>query len=135
VVDVSPKDEQTLQTLHSAIRSCFIFNGITETEEQSIVAAMHPHTIKEGEIDNSLSDMYFVCTKGQLFVTSGSREETLNPGDSFGELSLLYRTSSQVKVEANEDCVIYCLERESYKKVIVSASAKSIKENYAFLKR
>lgn len=131
-------DKETDSVVRQAIAACFIFNGFSEKEIKAIIANVRTKQLTpatEYSAEDDLQDVYFIVTAGQLSVWCGEDHYTLQKGNAYGELSLLYHTSNKFYVRPETNCTLFVLTRETYKKVIVSSSAKATKENYAFLKR
>lgn len=61
--------------------------------------------------------------------------KTYKPGESFGELSLLYNVPRQASIQAKTNCVLWSLDRETFSN-IVQTSVVSKREKYdEFLKK
>jgi cAMP-dependent protein kinase regulator len=66
-------------------------------------------------------------------VFSGQSEPTLlrkyYPGEAFGELALLYNAPRAASIRADEDCLLWSLDRETFNH-IVKDSSRSRREKY-----
>jgi cAMP-dependent protein kinase regulator len=93
--------------------------------------------IKEGDYGDC---MYIVekgvldCTKvlkGTIYPTFLKEYE---PGESFGELSLLYNTPRAATITAKTDCVLYHLDRETFNHIVKDSAIIKRERFEAFLK-
>lgn len=72
-------------------------------------------------VQGEAGDCLFLITSGTLRCTKvfpGSTSQTFlktyQPGEVFGELSLLYNTPRAATITANDECVLYKLDRETF---------------------
>jgi len=57
---------------------------------------------------------------------TGRDEEllTYGPGDSFGELALMYDSPRAATVKATSDCKLWAVDRMSYKRILMGATVQ-----------
>lgn len=56
------------------------------------------------------------------------------PGESFGELALLYNAPRAATIIAKSDCLLWALDRETFNHIVKDASAKKRELYEEFLK-
>ena len=58
-----------------------------------------------------------------------------HPGESFGELSLLYNAPRAASIQAKTDCVLWALDRETFNNIVKDAAMKRRERYESFLKK
>ncbi|XP_029966955.1 cGMP-dependent protein kinase 2 [Salarias fasciatus] len=87
--------------------------------------------IKEG----SEGDSMYIVAAGELLVTQAGRNlRTLNTGDVFGELAILYNCKRTATVKAKTAVHLWCMERQTYRTIITNKSKKKREQLMGFLK-
>jgi len=59
--------------------------------------------------------------------------KTYQPGEAFGELALLYNAPRAATITANEPCVLWKLDRDTFNHIVKGASQKRREKYEAFL--
>lgn len=80
-------------------------------------------------VSSTVSKSKTLANKRFPKATEETKLLTYNPGDSFGELSLLYNTKRAATVKAKTDCVLWMLDRQTFN-YIVKDSAVRKRERY-----
>jgi len=84
-------------------------------------------------------DLFYIIDKGdaEIFVFDENKNEKLvrscKEGDSFGELALMYHAPRNATVKAKTELRCWCMDRESFKYVIMGGSIKKRKRYLGFL--
>ncbi|XP_028253129.1 cGMP-dependent protein kinase 2 [Parambassis ranga] len=87
--------------------------------------------IKEG----SEGDSMYIVAAGELLVSQAGRDlRTLNSGDVFGELAILYNCKRTATVKAKTAVHLWCMERQTYRTIITNKSKKKREQLMGFLK-
>lgn len=79
----------------------------------------------------------YVVDEGKLDCTKRFKKDdptetylkTYEPGESFGELALLYNAPRAASIKANTDSILWALDRETFN-AIVKDSAMKKRQNY-----
>lgn len=112
-----------------------------------ISVAMDEDIIKQGDngdvfylIEDGLVDVYIKKTSfndndEDAFDDRPTKVHTYKAGDSFGELALMYNTPRAATCRAQTDCVLWTLDRVSFKVIIVSANMQKRELFESFLKQ
>lgn len=116
-----------------------MFSALDEGEKNIVIDAMEEckvaastEIIKEGD----QGDCLYVIGSGTLScqkIFPGKTDPTFlkqyQPGEAFGELALLYNTPRAATIIANDDCVLYKLDRDTFNH-IVKDSAQRRRDKY-----
>jgi cAMP-dependent protein kinase regulator len=57
--------------------------------------------------------------------------KTYQPGESFGELALLYNAPRAASIQAKTDCLLWALDRQTFNHIVKDASMRK-REKYEF---
>ncbi|XP_022593513.1 cGMP-dependent protein kinase 2-like [Seriola dumerili] len=101
--------------------------------ELLVVSNFQPgdEVIKEG----SEGDSMYIVAAGELLVTQAGQDlRTLNYGDVFGELAILYNCKRTATVKAKTVVRLWCMERQTYRTIITNKSKKKREQLMGFLK-
>ena len=121
-----------------------LFKGLEEEEFEVVIDAVEevqaPYgtlIIKEGDQGDC---MYIVesgtldCTKVFKGNTKATFLKEYVPGDSFGELSLLYNTPRAASIKANQDSVLWRIDRATFNHIVKDSAIRRREKFEAFLK-
>lgn len=104
-------------------------------ESRSFAAGVY--IIKQGES----GDHFYVVQSGHLdiFVRGKDGEPTkvgnsLGPGSGFGELALMYNTPRAASIKTTSDCVVWEIDRSSYRGILVYFKYLRNKQYMEFLR-
>lgn len=140
---VVPKSNEQKERIRTRLSQAFMFSALDENEQTVVIDAMEEQTvqpeeyvIKQGENGNHL----YVVDSGKLACTkffSGNTEATFlknyEPGDSFGELALLYNAPRAATIKAVETSVLFVLDRETFNYIVKDATMRKREEYEEFL--
>lgn len=142
VVEKSPEQ---LHQIESVLQKSFMFAGLEEKAREVVIAAMEVKevapgepVIRQGDDGNEL----YIVSIGRLRCFKGLPEEentrflcSYSPGGVFGELSLLYSTPRAASVVAEEQSVLFCLDRNTFNHIVKSASIRRRERYDDFINR
>jgi cAMP-dependent protein kinase regulator len=133
------KNEETEQAICNRLSQSFLFNSLSKEEFSIVVAAMEPKRYKQGEsviLQGEDGAELFVVESGSLSCYKrfgGAATETFlkkyEAGDSFGELALLYNAPRAATIKADNDSLLWCLDRATFN-FIVKDSSRRRREKY-----
>jgi cAMP-dependent protein kinase regulator len=123
-----------------AIKPNILFQSLDDTQRSQVVDAMEkkivtasPDIITVGEE----GDNFYVLEKGaaDVYVPKLGPDPilTYKPGNSFGELALMYNTPRAATVKATADCVLWALDRSSFRRLLISTLMEKRQKHEAFL--
>ena len=122
-----------------------MFSGLDDADKRIVVDAMEEKkafkneaVIKEGDD----GDVLFVVASGTLSCTKifkGNTEPTFlkkyEPGDAFGELALLYNAPRAATITADEESLLYALDRATFNHIVKDAARQKREKYEEFLKK
>jgi len=144
VPKVVPKPDEIRRLLHGIVTSNVLFSSYSQEEHNAIVDAFEMITvtadtfvIRQGES----GDHFFVVESGALEVYVKNQDgvptkvgKSLGSGSSFGELALMYNTPRAASIKASSDSVVWQIDRNSYRGIVVYFKHMRNKQYISFLK-
>jgi cAMP-dependent protein kinase regulator len=140
---VVPKGSNIKDLLMKVVTTNILFTSYSSDEQAAIVDAFdrksvgsQTFVIKQGEA----GDNFYVVESGllEIYVKSKDGEQrvgnTLGPGSSFGELALMYNTPRAASIKATSDCVLWEIDRASYRGILVYFKFLRNKQYMEFLR-
>ncbi|XP_077373793.1 cAMP-dependent protein kinase type II-beta regulatory subunit [Festucalex cinctus] len=136
-----PKTDEQRQRLQEACRDILLFKNLDPEEMSQVLDAMFEKFCSEGEhvIDqDDDGDNFYVIERGtfSIFVKVGGAEKLVGCYDnrgSFGELALMYNTPRAATIVATLPGALWCLDRLTFRRIIVKNNAKKRKLYEAFI--
>lgn len=140
-----PKHDKTDEQrgrLKEVLLKSFLFAGLEDKEMTIILDAMEEvKTEKGGKVINQgdNGDFLFVVESGSLgcYIKKDGAEKnvmTCRNGDVFGELALLYNCPRAASVQAEEACVCWKLDRNTFNHIVKDAACAKRERYIGFLK-
>ncbi|CAA9995251.1 unnamed protein product [Nesidiocoris tenuis] len=134
------KTAREMEILQEKVKNVLVFRSLDEHQMCKVLAAMFKveipkgsHVIRQGDdgdffyvVDSGIFEAYVKDTQGQE-----QRVTTYKGTGSFGELALLYNMPRIATVKAITDGSLWCLDRESFRKIVLKSafSKRQIYEN------
>ncbi|XP_050929213.1 endoplasmin [Lates calcarifer] len=136
-----PKTDEQRQRLQEACRDILLFKNLDPEEMSQVLDAMFEKFCTEGEhiIDqDDDGDNFYVIESGtfNIFVKVDGTEKLVGCYDnrgSFGELALMYNTPRAATIIAISPGALWCLDRLTFRRIIVKNNAKKRKLYEAFI--
>lgn len=140
----SPKRDDQIERIKNIIITSFLFRNLEENDVNIIIYAMEEKTYHPGEYvikQNDSGDCLFIVEEGELdcFKTFSKNPEPVFlkkyfPGDSFGELALLYNTPRAASIISTTDTILWTLDRETFNHIIKDSARKKREKYESFLR-
>ncbi len=121
-----------------------LFSSYANEEHTAIVSAFENKVVTEGTFvirQGESGDNFYVVESGalEIYVRNASGVETkvgtpLGPGSYFGELALMYNTPRAASIKATANCVIWAIDRASYRGIVVYHKFLRNKQYMEFLR-
>eukprot|EP00755_Sulcionema_specki_P027226 Sspe_Gene.16593::Locus_5857_Transcript_1_1_Confidence_1.000_Length_3468::g.16593::m.16593/K04739/PRKAR; cAMP-dependent protein kinase regulator len=147
VPKVFPKSAEENQMLQDILGRNILFRALQGDRKgmDIVVNAMEKATFHVGDEimreDEVGGERWYVVAEGEVeIIKKGSVVACFGPGDSFGEMELMYSCRTAATVRAKTELVCYSIDRETYQHIILKASmakrehCKAALENVQFLK-
>ena len=139
------KTDQQIQRIKSSVIHSFLFSSLEAKDLEIVIGAMEEKRFKSGEdviIQGDKGDcLYFVesgnleCYKQFSKGTEPVLVKKYQPGDSFGELALLYNAPRAATIRAvSEEVITWVLDRETFNNIVRDAAQKKREKYENFLK-
>ncbi len=139
-----PKTDEQIQRIKSSVIHSFLFNNLEPKDLEIVIGAMEEKMFKPGEdviIQGDRGDcLYFVesgnleCYKQFSKGTEPVLVKKYEPGDSFGELALLYNAPRAATIRTVNDVITWVLDRETFNNIVKDAAQKKREKYENFLK-
>ena len=142
---VIEKTDEQISKIKARIVSSFLFSNLEQNELEIVIGAMDEKHYKPGDnviTQGESGDCLYVVEEGNLdctkhFTQDGEEKylKTYVPGESFGELALLYNAPRAATIKAKTDCVLWVLDRETFNNIVKDAAQKKREKYESFLKK
>ena len=142
---VIEKTEEQKNKIKKRIISSFLFSNLDQKELEIVINAMDEKKYKPNEnviTQGESGDCLYVVEEGNLDCTKHFTEDgeekylkTYIPGESFGELALLYNAPRAATIKAKTDCVLWVLDRETFNNIVKDSAQKKREKYENFLKK
>ena len=136
---VIPKTDTQKETIKSRCLQSFIFNALEDQDMISVIDAFEEKRYKAGEYvikEGEKGDVVFLVDTGELDCEKTFKKgdpptylKTYKPGESFGELALLYNAPRAATIKAKTDCLLWALDRGTFNNIVKEAAVKK-RERY-----
>lgn len=140
-----PKTENQKERLLAALSPNLLFRQLDQDQIQSLLLAMREMRFSKGDIvikQGDDGDFCYVTESGTLDVflqppgtlpevalqapadQLGQKVASYGPGATFGELALLYMQPRAASVVATSDCVLWALDRVTFRSILAHTDLK-----------
>ncbi|KAG7804329.1 hypothetical protein KL944_000075 [Ogataea haglerorum] len=127
---------EQLQRLNASVLKNFLFSQVDEDSLKTIIFALEEKRAPQGtEIikQGDEGDFFYVVEKGTVdFFVNGQKVNSSGPGSSFGELALMYNSPRAATAVAQTDCILWALDRMTFRRILLEGTSKkrSMYENF-----
>ena len=139
------KTEEQKNKIKSRILSSFLFSNLEPNELEIVINAMDEEHYEAGEKvikQGENGDCLYIVEEGNLDCTKHFTEDgeekylkTYIPGESFGELALLYNAPRAASIITKTKCDLWVLDRETFTNIVKDAAQKKREKYETFLKK
>ncbi|CAD8053208.1 unnamed protein product [Paramecium sonneborni] len=133
------KSQQQKEIISKRLSQSFMFASLDSREKDIVIDAMEERTynvddwvIKQGDSGDNL----YVVDQGELncykrFTKDGENKflKVYYPGESFGELALLYNAPRAASIQSKTTSVLFALDRQTFNHIVKDAAMKK-REKY-----
>ena len=139
-----PKTDEQIQRIKSSVIHSFLFSNLEPKDLEIVIGAMEEKRFKPGEdviTQGDRGDCLYFVESGNLecYKQFSKGEEPVlvkkyEPGDSFGELALLYNAPRAATIRTVNDVITWVLDRETFNNIVKDAAQKKREKYENFLK-
>ena len=136
---VIPKTEEQIARIKDRCMLSFIFNSLEDKELKTVIDSFEEKKCPAGKniiTQGEEGDVLYLVDSGELdcekVFKAGDKPtylKTYKPGESFGELALLYNAPRAATIRAKTDSVLWALDRECFNNIVKDAAMKK-REKY-----
>ena len=136
---VIPKTEIQKETIKNRCLQSFIFNSLEDQDMETVIDAFEEKKYKSGEYvikEGEEGDVVYLVDTGELDCEKTFKKgdkptflKNYKPGESFGELALLYNAPRAATIKAKTDCLLWALDRATFNNIVKEAAVKK-RERY-----
>ena len=137
------KSEEQRERIAKSIANNFLFKNLDEEQYKEVVDAMAEKHVEKDEVviqQGAVGDYFYVVETGELDVYVSKKEGELGPkvwhygpGGSFGELALMYNAPRAATLIACSPCVLWALDRVSFRRILMENTSRKRKMYESFL--
>ena len=141
---VIPKSDEQRAIIKSKCMQSFIFNLLEDNELKTVIDAFEEKRYKPGDTviqQGDEGDVIYLVDTGELdcekIFKAGEPPtylKTYKPGESFGELALLYNAPRAATIKAKSDSILWALDRQCFNNIVKDAAIKKREKYEATLK-
>jgi len=139
-----PMDWETRQQIDVALHSNMLFSSLDETQLNIIMDSMQRHEAPAGEViikQGDQGDHFYIIATGEVefWISKGGAPPTkvgvAGPGQSFGELALMYGSPRAATVITTQPCVFWVMDRDTYRSILMETVLAKRRRYQDFLSR
>ncbi|KAI9304824.1 cyclic nucleotide-binding-like protein [Cunninghamella echinulata] len=125
---VIPKTDEQRARIRSAIGQNFLFKNLDDEQYTDVVNAMSEKVVPQGTKvieQGGVGDYFYIVESGTLdCLINGEKVTSYASGGSFGELALMYNAPRAATLVATSDCVLWALDRVSFRMILLENTAR-----------
>lgn len=133
-----------MDQLAKRLRQTVLLKSLDEGSFQIVMDSIQELRFEMGNVvikEGDYGDCMYIVERGTLKCTKvlkGNTKPTFlkeyEPGESFGELSLLYNTPRAATITAKTECILFHLDRETFNHIVKDSAIIKREKFEAFLK-
>jgi cGMP-dependent protein kinase 1 len=131
------KTQEDFDLLHKCLNKHFIFKNLSQEQQDLIMHEMKFYTLPQFSIiveQGKPGNNFFVISSGSVEVlVNKKRVNTLNPGDSFGEMALLQDRPRSASVKTLEETNLWGVDRVTFRQAVQAINAANYTQNKNFI--
>jgi len=129
---IHPKSDEQRKRLQAAVKDILIFKSLDQEQRGLVLDAMFEKIVPAGEKVIELGDdgdYFYVVDSGKLdcFIKINGEEKkvlTYDNTGAFGELALMYNTPRAATIISTEECVLWALDRTTFRQLVLLTTMK-----------
>ena len=142
---VIPKTDEQKESIREKCKQSFLFNSLEGKELQTIIDSFEEKRYKAGQnviTQGEEGDVLYLVDSGDLDCEKVFKAgdpptylKTYHPGESFGELALLYNAPRAATIRAKTDAICWALDRECFNNIVKNAAMQKRERYESTLKK
>ena len=142
---VIPKNEDQIARIKDKCMQSFIFNSLEDKELKTVIDSFEEKKYKSGQsviTQGEEGDVLYLVDSGDLDCEKVFKAgdpptylKTYHPGESFGELALLYNAPRAATIRAKTDAICWALDRECFNNIVKNAAMQKRERYESTLKK
>ncbi len=137
-----PKDAAAVERIRTAVASNMLFRNLDEAQLAEVVSVMVERAVPAGEdviVEGEEGDYFYVIDSGAFDVyrsgeAGGAPVVRLGPGETFGELALMYNSPRMATVRAAMPSTVWAVDRSTFRGIVIDLSFRKRRTYEAFLR-
>lgn len=135
---VHPLTMDQLQRLNDSVVQNFLFSQLEPESLKTVIFALEEKKVPKGTTiikQGDTGDFFYVLEKGQVsYYVDDKKVNESSDGSSFGELALMYNSPRAATVIADTDCIVWALDRITFRRILLDRTSKKRSLYDSFLK-
>lgn len=129
---------EQLQRLNDSVVKNFLFSQLDQESLKTIIFALEEKRVNKGDEvikQGDQGDFFYVVEKGKVsYYVDGKKVNDSSNGSSFGELALMYNSPRAATVVAESDCILWALDRMTFRRILLERTSRKRSMYDRFLK-
>lgn len=139
---VYPKSQDEQKRIGAILSKLILFSAVTSDQLEELISAFFSVEKKAGETIIKVGeqgDNFYIVDEGEadVYLALGGGEpkivKTVTAGGFFGELALMYSQPRAATIKAKTKCMLWALDRVTFRRILVAASTEQARQTQAFL--
>ena len=119
------KTAEQMKRLEKSIGKNFLFNNLDIDNKRLVINCLEEKKVPQNSVIIKQGDYFYIVESGTVeFYVNSECVSASGPGSSFGELALMYNSPRAATAVAQTDCVLWALDRLTFRKVLLGSSFK-----------
>lgn len=126
-----PKSETQAKFIREALTDIFLFKHLDSDQLHDVVFAMRECPVEAGTCvikQGDDGDFFYIVQSGRLecYIEKGNHSQLVaiyGPKSSFGEVALMYNSPRSATITATQDCILFALDRTTFRSLLVNNMA------------
>ncbi|XP_054629258.1 cGMP-dependent protein kinase 1 isoform X2 [Dunckerocampus dactyliophorus] len=127
---ICDKSQERQELIQAAFLKSELLKNLDEDETRAVTACMYPTIVHHGCCviqEGSSGSQAYVLEEGRLDMTKdGQKLLTIEPGEAFGEVALLYNCTQVYSVTAQLDSKLWVIDRKCYQTLLMQRGHDSL---------
>lgn len=133
-----PKSRQSVEMIRKAMKDQFLFTGMSNDEVSELIDVMRQEMFYASDeiiVQGNVGDKFYILENGDCSIhVNGQNVGRYQGGDSFGELALMYNCPRAATIRANSSCVLWSIQRTTFRRILATTAAASQVARVQFLR-